>query len=161
MAGLLGVGSDVSSLFQTDVAALRARKANDDQSAQQSFMQTVQPPVQTESDADDAMARENERQAVDARKETVKLLVQTQIAMAANDEEAAFGDMAGEQAAPSAVDEFLEFASKTTEEKMRAMILQGMGVTEEEVAAMSPEDRAKIEEKIRERIQESFKEETL
>ena len=47
-----------------------------------------------------------------------------------------------------AVEEFLEFMSKTPEERWREQILKSMGLTEEELAALPPEEREKIEEKI-------------
>jgi predicted HTH transcriptional regulator len=55
---------------------------------------------------------------------------------------------------PSAKDEFLKFQSKSPAEKMRAMILAKLGVTEEQVKAMSTEDRKKIEDKIQEMIKQ-------
>ncbi len=55
---------------------------------------------------------------------------------------------------PSAKDEFLKFQSKSPAEKMRAMILAKLGVTEEQVKAMSAEDRKKIEDKIQEMIKQ-------
>jgi hypothetical protein len=54
----------------------------------------------------------------------------------------------------SAKDEFLKFQSMTPAEKMRAMMLAKLGVTEEELKAMSPEDRAKIEQKMKDMIKQ-------
>ena len=54
----------------------------------------------------------------------------------------------------SAKDEFLKYQAMTPARKMRAMILAKLGVTEEQVKAMSPEDRAKIEQKLKEMIKQ-------
>jgi hypothetical protein len=54
----------------------------------------------------------------------------------------------------SAKDEFLKYQAMTPAQKMRAMILAKLGVTEEQVKAMSPEDRAKIEQKLKEMIKQ-------
>ncbi|WP_374377758.1 hypothetical protein [Dongia sp.] len=53
---------------------------------------------------------------------------------------------------------FLEFARKTPAEKMRAMILSEMGLTEEDLKNLDAETRAEIEEKIRIRIEEKVRE---
>mgnify|MGYP000335413392 FL=1 len=55
---------------------------------------------------------------------------------------------------PSAKDEFLKFQSKSPAEKMRAMVMAKLGVTEEQVKAMSTEDRKKIEDKIQDMIKQ-------
>lgn len=54
----------------------------------------------------------------------------------------------------SAKDEFLKYQSMTPAEKMRAMMLAKLGVTEEQVKAMSPEERAKIEQKLKDMIKQ-------
>lgn len=54
----------------------------------------------------------------------------------------------------SAKDEFLKFQAMTPAQKMRAMMLAKLGVTEEELKAMSPEDRAKIEQKLKDMIKQ-------
>ncbi|MBU0860052.1 MAG: hypothetical protein KJ667_08945 [Alphaproteobacteria bacterium] len=56
------------------------------------------------------------------------------------------------------IDEFLEFAALSPEEKMRVLILKGMGLTEEELANMPPEEQAKVEEKIRLAMEDKIKE---
>ncbi len=61
---------------------------------------------------------------------------------------------------PSAKDEFLEFMEMTPMERMRAQILRNLGVTEEQIAAMPPEERKKIEDKIRQIIEETVRRET-
>jgi hypothetical protein len=55
---------------------------------------------------------------------------------------------------PSAKDEFLKFQSKSPAEKMRAMMLAKLGVTEEQLKAMPPEERKKIEDKLKDMVKE-------
>jgi TPP-dependent pyruvate/acetoin dehydrogenase alpha subunit len=52
----------------------------------------------------------------------------------------------------SPAEEFLELTEKSPAERMRALILGKMGLTEEELQAMDSEARMKIEEKIKEEI---------
>lgn len=54
----------------------------------------------------------------------------------------------------SAKDDFLKYQAMTPAQKMRAMILAKLGVTEEQLKAMSPEDRAKIEQKLKDMIKQ-------
>lgn len=54
----------------------------------------------------------------------------------------------------SAKDEFLKFQAMTPAQKMRAMMLAKLGVTEEELKAMSPEERAKVEQKLKDMIKQ-------
>ncbi len=54
----------------------------------------------------------------------------------------------------SAKDEFLKFQAMTPAQKMRAMMLAKLGVTEEQVKAMSPEERAKVEQKLKDMIKQ-------
>jgi hypothetical protein len=49
-------------------------------------------------------------------------------------------------------DEFLKFAKMTPAEKIRASVLESMGLTEEALATLPPEIRDAIEEKIKEAI---------
>ncbi|MCZ4279840.1 hypothetical protein O4H49_03560 [Kiloniella laminariae] len=56
-----------------------------------------------------------------------------------------------------AVTEFRDFIGKTPAERMRAQILKGMGLTEEELAALSPEERKKVELQIARVMEESTK----
>lgn len=58
----------------------------------------------------------------------------------------------------SAADEFMAFAEKSPAEKMREMVLGELGLTEDDLKAMSPADRAKAEEKIAQRLKERMKE---
>jgi len=54
----------------------------------------------------------------------------------------------------SAKDEFLKFQAMTPAQKMRAMMLAKLGVTEEQLKAMSPEERAKVEQKLKDMIKQ-------
>jgi hypothetical protein len=54
----------------------------------------------------------------------------------------------------SAKDEFLKFQAMTPAQKMRAMMLAKLGVTEEQLKAMSPEERKKIEDKLKDMIKQ-------
>lgn len=54
----------------------------------------------------------------------------------------------------SAKDEFLKFQAMTPAQKMRAMMLAKLGLTEDDVKAMSPEDRKKVEDKLKEMIKQ-------
>lgn len=54
--------------------------------------------------------------------------------------------------------QFKDFMDKTPEELMREAVLKDLGITEEELAALGPEERAKMEEKIRERFEEKIEE---
>lgn len=64
---------------------------------------------------------------------------------------------------PSAEEKFLELMDKTPEELMREAILKELGYTEEELAAMSPKERAVAEAKIKalveRKIEEALREE--
>lgn len=53
----------------------------------------------------------------------------------------------------SAVQNFLNLVGSSPAQQMRDQILRSMGLTEKQLDAMSPQDRAKIEEKIKEMIQ--------
>jgi hypothetical protein len=53
---------------------------------------------------------------------------------------------------------FLEFMDKTPEEMMREAILKELGYTEEDVANLDTEDRLKLEEQIRQMIQQKIEE---
>ncbi|RKQ73183.1 hypothetical protein [Oceanibaculum indicum] len=59
---------------------------------------------------------------------------------------------------PTAQDEFLDYMTKSPAERMREMILGELDVTEEQLRNMDSQERAKIEEKIRETILEKVKE---
>ena len=58
--------------------------------------------------------------------------------------------------ARSAEDRFLELMDKSPEELLREQILKELGYTEEQLAGMSPEDRLKAEEDIRQRLIEKI-----
>lgn len=95
----------------------------------------------------DYEAMERDRARIEGRVSTP----QTQL-----DAQSLAGD---ETSGKNAVDEFLAFTSMSWEEKVRALILKSLGLDEDSLAAMSPEDREKIEEKIEAKIKEKIDEE--
>lgn len=56
----------------------------------------------------------------------------------------------------SAADKFLEYMKKTPEERLRDKILKALGLTEEDLANMSPDERIGIEKKIEDIIKETI-----
>lgn len=62
--------------------------------------------------------------------------------------------------AESVVDEFRAYAQMTPAEKMRAAILGSMGLSEDDLKAMDPKERAKIEEKIKTMIKQKVEDST-
>jgi hypothetical protein len=56
--------------------------------------------------------------------------------------------------AKSAKDEFMDYAKLTPAQKMRAAMLSKLGVTEEQLKAMSPDERKKIEDKLKDMIKQ-------
>lgn len=64
------------------------------------------------------------------------------------------GLVATEPQEKSARDKFMEYMSMSDEEKLKYMVLAQMGISKEEYDAMSPEEKAKIEEKIEERMKQ-------
>lgn len=56
----------------------------------------------------------------------------------------------------SAAEEFLEYMQKSPEERLRDRILKALGLTEEDVAAMTPDERVGLEKKIRDIIKETM-----
>jgi hypothetical protein len=56
----------------------------------------------------------------------------------------------------SAADQFLDYMKKTPEERLRDKILKALGLTEEDVANMSPDERIGLEKKIRDIIKETI-----
>jgi len=58
--------------------------------------------------------------------------------------------------AKSARQTFLDYMEMSTGEKMRAAILGEMGYTEEQLKALPPKEREKIEQEIRDRIKEKM-----
>jgi hypothetical protein len=69
--------------------------------------------------------------------------------------------VAAKEAGEAAKEKFQEFMDMTPAERMRAQILAGMGITEEQLAALPPEEREKIEDQIaaiiRQKIEEAVK----
>lgn len=56
---------------------------------------------------------------------------------------------------PSVEEKFLAFAKKTPAEKMRDALLSQLGLTEEQLQAMPPDERMKVEKKIAELVKEA------
>ncbi len=52
---------------------------------------------------------------------------------------------------------FLDYMDKTPEERYREAILRDMDLTEEQLAALPPEERAKVEEEIKAQIEKRIK----
>jgi len=61
---------------------------------------------------------------------------------------------AAQAADEAAIAEFREYMSKTPEQRMREAILKEMGLTEEDLKAMPPEQREAVEASITEKIKE-------
>ena len=57
---------------------------------------------------------------------------------------------------PSAADQFLDYMKKTPEERLRDKILKALGVTEEDIKSMTPDERVALEEKIKEIVKETM-----
>jgi len=60
--------------------------------------------------------------------------------------------------AGSAVADFLGYAKETPAQRMRDAILKSMGLSEDDLNAMSPEKRKAVEETIRQKIKEAAEE---
>jgi hypothetical protein len=67
---------------------------------------------------------------------------------------AASSDPLAAAPAKSAKDEFMDYAKMTPAQKMRAAMLSKLGVTEEQLKAMSPEERKKVEDQIKDMIKQ-------
>jgi hypothetical protein len=68
------------------------------------------------------------------------------------------GSLSPSAPASNAREEFDKFAAMSPAERMRASILQQMGVSEDQLAAMSPEERKALEDKITSKIKELVEE---
>lgn len=58
---------------------------------------------------------------------------------------------------PTAEEAFLKEAQKTPMQRMREQVLDALGMTEEQLAQMSPEERRAAEDQIRQMIEEKFR----
>jgi hypothetical protein len=63
-------------------------------------------------------------------------------------------------AAKTPEEKFLDYAKKTPAEKMRDALLSSIGVTEEELKNMSPEQRREVEQKLADKIKEAVNKKT-
>ena len=69
--------------------------------------------------------------------------------------------MGGATRQPTAAEQqFRDYAKMTPAEKMRAEILDSLGLTEDQLRAMDPKERAKVEEKIKELIKQKVEQAT-
>jgi hypothetical protein len=75
-------------------------------------------------------------------------------ATAAKPAAASSDPLAAAAPAKSAKDEFMDYAKLTPAQKMRAAMLAKLGVTEEQLKAMDPKERQKIEDQLREQIKQ-------
>ena len=62
--------------------------------------------------------------------------------------------VATEKQEKSASDKFMEYMNMSDQEKLQYMVLAQMGISKEEYDAMSPEEKAKIDEKVEERMKQ-------
>jgi TPP-dependent pyruvate/acetoin dehydrogenase alpha subunit len=56
--------------------------------------------------------------------------------------------------------DFMAYLSKSPAQRMRDEIMRELGVSEDELKAMNPEQRAKIEEKVKELVRQKVQEQT-
>jgi hypothetical protein len=66
------------------------------------------------------------------------------------------GDAVEDDTGPSTADQFLDYMKKTQEERLRDKILKALGVTEEDIKSMSPDERVALEEKIKDIVRETM-----
>lgn len=64
------------------------------------------------------------------------------------------------KAQSSPEDEFLNFAKMSPADRMRAQFLAAHGLTEDDLKNMDPKERQKIEDQIREEIEQALKKDT-
>lgn len=67
---------------------------------------------------------------------------------------------ATKQVEQTAEEKFLDYAKKSPAEKIRDALLQSIGVTEEEMKNMTPEQRKDVEQKIADKIKEAMQKQT-
>jgi hypothetical protein len=65
---------------------------------------------------------------------------------------------AHDSGASTAVSDFLDYAKKTPAQRMRDAILKSMGLTEDDLKRMSPDQRKAVEDAIREKIKDAAEE---
>lgn len=95
--------------------------------------------------------------AAEARMRSQETLFQAQ-SLGQGDELGGQDDLAG--IPRSAKDIFLDYMKKSPGERMIEDILRGMGLTKEDLADMSPEERAKVEALIREKVDAAMQQAT-
>jgi TPP-dependent pyruvate/acetoin dehydrogenase alpha subunit len=67
---------------------------------------------------------------------------------------------ATKQTEQTAEQKFLDYAKKSPAEKIRDALLQSIGVTEDELKSMTPEQRKEVEQKIADKIKEAMQKQT-
>ncbi|QOZ33300.1 hypothetical protein XH92_17830 [Bradyrhizobium sp. CCBAU 53421] len=63
---------------------------------------------------------------------------------------------AGSPSDDSVEQKFLKYAQMSPMDRMRANILKGMGLSEQDLKTMTPDQRAAVEQKIKELIEQAF-----
>ncbi|MFT3729441.1 MAG: hypothetical protein QM759_16575 [Terricaulis sp.] len=66
-------------------------------------------------------------------------------------------EAAGPASPQTAEEKFLDYAQKSPAQRMRDDILKSLGLTEDDLAKMTPEERGAVEEKIKKLIEEKFR----
>lgn len=64
------------------------------------------------------------------------------------------------QVEKTAEEKFLDYAKKSPAEKIRDALLKSVGVTEEQLKNMTPEQRKEVEQKIADKIKEAMQKQT-
>ncbi len=105
----------------------------------------------------DYEAMERDRRAVEGRVATPQTQVTAQ--NLGNGDDTGLNE-SSDAISNSATDQFMDFMDKSWEEKVRAMILKDLDMTEEQLAALPADEREKIEAKILERIKAEVEKKT-
>jgi hypothetical protein len=72
--------------------------------------------------------------------------------------DASSGALGAKPAAPDPVADFLNLVGKSPADQMRSQILRELGLTEDDLKAMDPKARLKVEQKIKELVREKVQE---
>lgn len=123
----------------------------DEQSSPQAAaFQAVAATAKTDAQAN-SQGSTSQQNAEDNRKEAfAKLLVMLQNPDTAARHQAGVGKQQG----TDALQEFRDYMAKSPEEKIKEKILQEIGLTQDEYEALPPEQKAKIDQQITQRMQE-------
>lgn len=148
-----GTGPMLAQERAEDIAKLLGGKVVKSSTAMTAAQYAGVPPIEFEVDY---VALEQHRKAQLERSESAKTTFNTQVIAQTESPELTEAPVEEKTVA----DQFLEFAEKSYEEKMYDLMLKRLGLTEEEVANMSPEQRAEIEKKIEEMIKAEIEKDT-